>query len=111
MTRPSTESDYAERMVEIRHEEGLHMRPAMQFVDCANNFESQINVQKDKQIVDAKSIMQVTMLAATRGTILKCTARGRDARQAVEALAKILEDGIPPEEGQEKTKEKGPKQP
>ena len=98
---PATGNDYAERMVEIRHEEGLHMRPAMQFVDCANRFTSQISVQKDSQIVDGKSIMQVTMLAATCGTQLKLCARGSDAAQAVEALARILIEGPAPESAPE----------
>jgi len=78
--------------VEIRNPEGLHMRPAMQFVDCANGFHSQISIQKDSQRVDGKSIMQVTMLAATKGTKLKIIAEGEDASQAIEALATLIEN-------------------
>jgi len=69
------------------------MRPAMQFVDCANNFHSKISLQKAGQVVDGKSIMQLTMLAATKGTQLVIQARGRDAFEAVEALAQVLADG------------------
>jgi len=69
------------------------MRPAMQFVDCANNFESKISIRKAEQVVDGKSIMQLTMLAATKGTQLIIQAEGRDAHEAVEALAKVLENG------------------
>ncbi len=85
------EQPIAERTVQVRNKEGLHMRPAMQFVDCANGFESAIQVCKDQQCVDGKSIMQMTMLAATAGTRLKIVARGSDADAAVEALALILE--------------------
>jgi len=84
------EHPVAERIVEVRHKEGLHMRPAMQFVDCANGFESAIQVCKEQQCVDGKSIMQMTMLAATAGTRLKIIARGCDADDAVEALALVL---------------------
>jgi phosphocarrier protein HPr len=87
----STSNDYAERTVEIRNAEGLHMRPAMQFVDCANGFKSKIRVEKDSQVVDGKSIMQVTMLAATQGTKLKIIASGSDAQKAVDTLGEFLE--------------------
>ena len=70
------------------------MRPAMQFVDRANYYAAKISVTKDSQTVDGKSIMQVTMLAATQGTVLKIIARGPDAQPAVDALAELLENDI-----------------
>jgi phosphocarrier protein len=78
--------------VEIRNPEGLHMRPAMQFVDLANSFESDISVKHDDVSVDAKSIMQMTMLAATCGTRLKITAVGSDAARAIEALHELVDN-------------------
>jgi phosphotransferase system HPr (HPr) family protein len=86
-----TQNESVERQVEIRNKEGLHMRPAMQFVDCANGFESAISVCKDDECVDGKSIMQMTMLAAGEGTRLKLIATGRDASEAIDALAHIIE--------------------
>lgn len=85
-----TESTY-EIEIEIRNPEGLHMRPAMQFVDLANTFDSDITVSNGQTTVDAKSIMQVTMLAATCGTKLRVCARGADAHQAVQALGRLVE--------------------
>ena len=76
--------------VEIRNPEGLHMRPAMQFVDLANSFESTISVGHQDISVDAKSIMQMTMLAATCGTRLKIVAVGSDADRAIEALRDLV---------------------
>ena len=92
MMSSSTQDHDAERTVAVTHGDGLHMRPAMQFVDCANGFASRITVTKDDLRVDGKSIMQVTMLAATKGTRLTLGAVGPDAPQAVDALAKLLED-------------------
>jgi phosphocarrier protein HPr len=89
-----------ETEVEIRNPEGLHMRPAMQFVDVANGFDSDISVSNQETTVDAKSIMQMTMLAATCGTKLKIQARGTDARQAIEALQSLVDrdfSASPPE--------------
>ncbi len=93
MSVPSTGQNSAEREVIIRSAEGLHMRPAMQFVDCANGYVSEVTVSKADQTVDGKSIMQMTMLAATAGTRLVIRARGRDAEEAVAALAQVLENG------------------
>ncbi|HPD46846.1 MAG TPA: HPr family phosphocarrier protein [Anaerohalosphaeraceae bacterium] len=77
--------------VEIRNVEGLHMRPAMQFVDTASRFECDIQVANDDTLVDAKSIMQMTMLAAICGTRLRIIARGRDAAAAIAALRDLVE--------------------
>ena len=81
-----------EREVEIKNTEGLHMRPAMQFVDIANRYDSKISISNDKTTVDGKSIMQMSMLAATCGTKLKIRAEGHDAESAAEALYELVED-------------------
>lgn len=76
--------------IEILNPEGLHMRPAMQFVDLANSFDSDITVTHQDVSVDAKSIMQMTMLAATCGTRLKVIAVGSDADCATAALQNLV---------------------
>ncbi len=81
-----------ETEVEIKNAEGLHMRPAMQFVDISNRFESSITVSNGKTIVDGKSIMQMSMLAATCGTKLIIKAEGADAENAVSALQELVEN-------------------
>ena len=81
-----------ETEVEIKNAEGLHMRPAMQFVDISNRFDSKINVTNGKTTVDGKSIMQMSMLAATCGTKLKIRAEGADAESAVNALQELVEN-------------------
>ena len=81
-----------EAAVEIKNAEGLHMRPAMQFTDVANRFECDIAVSNSENSVDGKSIMQMSMLAATCGTKLKIKAEGADAPQAVNALQKLVEE-------------------
>lgn len=78
--------------VKIRNADGLHMRPAMQFVDIASQFASDITVSCNDNAVDGKSIMQMTMLAATHGTALKIKAEGADAEQAIKALRELVEE-------------------
>lgn len=91
------EEDTLEKVVyeadmEIRNAEGLHMRPAMRFVDIANRFGSDIAVSNGETKVDGKSIMQISMLAATCGTKLRVRVEGRDAREAIDALRELVEE-------------------
>jgi phosphocarrier protein HPr len=76
---------------------GLHARPAMSFVDLAGTFKSTITVSRAEpgaSPVDGKSIMQMMMLAATKGTQLEITADGPDAEQACAALKRLVETGF-----------------
>jgi phosphotransferase system HPr (HPr) family protein len=72
---------------------GLHARPAMQFVDLANQFSSEIKVFKggdEPAEADGKSVMQMIILAAVEGTPLRIEAAGEDAQQAVDKLADLF---------------------
>ena len=77
--------------VEIKNADGLHMRPAMQFVDLASQFDCEVTVSNGKTEADGKSIMQMSMLAATCGTRLKVTVEGADAEKAIEAVRELVE--------------------
>jgi len=81
-----------ETHVEIKNADGMHMRPAMQFVDIANAFDCDVTVSSGQTEVDGKSIMQMSMLAATVGTKLKIKAEGADAEQLIEALRELVEE-------------------
>jgi phosphotransferase system HPr (HPr) family protein len=83
-----------ETEIEIKNSDGLHMRPAMQFVDLANQFNCDITVSNNQDTADAKSIMQMTILAATCGTKLKVSAKGQDAQKAVQALKELVEEKL-----------------
>jgi len=90
-TGETTQKAVCEIEVEIKNAAGLHMRPAMQFVDIASQFQASISVRNSQTGVDGKSIMQMSMLAATCGTRLKIKAEGTDAKEAVEALRELVE--------------------
>jgi phosphocarrier protein len=83
-----------EREVAIVNKYGLHARPAMQFVELANKYNSKIEVSNGTLAVDAKSIMSVMRLAATKGSVLTITASGEDAEESVEALVALVEEGF-----------------
>ena len=82
----------SEADVEIKNAQGLHMRPAMQFVDIANRFKSSITVSNGETKVDGKSIMEISMLAATCGSRLKIKIEGPDAAEAMHALRDLVEE-------------------
>jgi len=86
------ENVVCETEVEIKNADGLHMRPAMQFVDIANQFDSDITVSNDETTVDGKSIMQISMLAASCETKLRIRAEGPDAQGAIDALRELVEE-------------------
>lgn len=88
------EEQVAEVEVEIKNAEGMHMRPAMLFVDIASRFDSDVEVSNENTGVEGKSIMQMSMLAATCGSKLKIKAEGPDARKCVEALRKLVEERL-----------------
>ena len=85
------------RDVTITNERGLHARPAMAFVDVANEIKSEVAVHKDATAtegpldVDGKSVMQMITLEGTQGTVLRITATGEDADAAVVKLAELFE--------------------
>lgn len=80
--------------VKIVNALGLHARPATAFVDVASMFASAISVCKDDTQVDGKSIMQLMLLAASKGSELTICASGKDATQACEALKALVESGF-----------------
>ena len=66
----------------------------MLFVEIANRHNCKIEVSKGSLVVDAKSIMSVMRLAATKGTVLTITADGEDAAPAVENLVRLIGEGF-----------------
>jgi len=81
-----------EERVEIINRLGLHARAAAKLVDCASRFSSRIQIGTSEQLVDAKSIMSVMMLAAGKGTQLHIVIDGKDEQQAFDALTQLITD-------------------
>ena len=70
---------------------GIHARPAAQFVKTASQFSCDIQVEKDDEAADGKSIMGLMMLAAGNGSVLSITAEGDGAEAALDALGSLIE--------------------
>ena len=72
---------------------GLHARPAMAFVQLANQFRATVSLRRDDsdEMIDGKSIMQMLLLAATQGTELEIECDGPDADAALAELVRLVE--------------------
>jgi len=79
------------KMVVIKNPQGLHARPASLFVNLAQRFHATIEVVKEENIVDGKSILSILTLAATMGTELTIRAEGEDAQSALDALVELID--------------------
>ncbi len=81
----------------VRNEHGLHARPAALLVNVIKQFGAKISVEnltRETAPVSAKSLMKVVALGVTQGHRLRFVAEGEDAKQAIEAIAKAVAEGL-----------------
>ncbi len=78
--------------VEILNKLGLHARASARLTQLASQFESEVWLSRNDRKVNAKSIMGVMMLAASKGVILGIETTGPDETEAMQALVNLIED-------------------
>ena len=83
-----------ERELTITNKNGMHARPAAQFVKLASQFKSEILVEKDDEQVNGKSIMGLMMLAAAKGEKIKVSVHGADQDAAMTAIEGLVHSGF-----------------
>ncbi len=69
---------------------GLHARAAAKLVNTASRFSSSIMIGIDTNMVDAKGIMSIMLLAASKGTMLDIEVTGSDEEQAMSAICALI---------------------
>lgn len=82
------------RTVRVMNKRGLHARAAARFVTLAERFGASVDVVRDGQSVSSRSIMGLMMLGAGPGAEIELRAEGWDAKEALEALAALVEFGF-----------------
>ncbi|MDE8349671.1 MAG: HPr family phosphocarrier protein [Acidocella sp.] len=82
------------RDVGIINRRGLHARAAAKLVTLAERFSAAVDVTKDGQMVSARSIMGLMMLGAAPGSTVTLSAEGFDAKEALDAIAALIEAGF-----------------
>lgn len=78
----------------IPNDDGLHARPAAKFVKLASRFACEIWVEKDDEEINGKSIMGLMMLAAAQGSVIRVSAEGADAEQALQQISALVNSGF-----------------
>jgi phosphocarrier protein len=73
----------------ILNEKGLHTRPSTELVKCASSFKSEVTLFYQDFKVNAKSLLGILMLAATRGAKIHIEAFGEDAEEAVQQILQL----------------------
>ncbi len=91
---PSSSPTLVTRTVTISNARGLHARAAAKFVTLAERYGASVDVVRDGQVVSARSIMGLMMLGAGKGSELELQGDGWDAKEAVDALAALVEAGF-----------------
>jgi phosphocarrier protein len=76
--------------IEIINKLGLHARAANKLASLAGRFSSKIELQRNNQNVDAKSIISIMLLAAAKGTTLTVTCNGEDETEAMDAIRSLV---------------------
>ncbi len=78
----------------IKNDRGLHTRPSTEIVKCAALFKSEIYLFCQRESSNAKSLLGILMMAATRGSRVRVEAEGVDAEEAIAALLKLAENNF-----------------
>ena len=89
---PPVFADGAMRELKIVNRKGLHARATAKFVQCVDRFDAEISVTRCGETVGGDSIMGILTLGAGLGSTISVAARGRQAREALDALATLVAD-------------------
>jgi phosphocarrier protein len=80
------------REIEIINKLGLHARASARLTQLASKFRCEVWLSRNDRRVNAKSIMGVMMLAASKGVVLSIETNGTDETEAMQALVNLIED-------------------
>ena len=83
-------SNQVKQKVTVQNKLGLHARASAKIVEMASKYSAEIKIKHGQKSINGKSIMNVMMLAASKGTQLEIIAEGDEAENAVEALVTLI---------------------
>lgn len=88
--------------VKVNNSHGLHMRPVAEISKLAYSFDAIVAFHKQDKIAHGHSVVEMLMLGAFYGDVIKVTAIGNDAEEALKAIAEYIEsytDDFSPKDG------------
>jgi phosphocarrier protein HPr len=75
---------------EIINQLGLHARAATKLVQLAAKFPCDVEIAREDQVANAKSVMGVLLLCGSRGTVVEVRAKGEKADECVKAIGELI---------------------
>lgn len=93
----SLPSDAIEAVFVINNEHGLHARPSAVLVNEVKKYNASVAVQnldRDSQLVSAKSLMKIVALGVMKGSRLRFVATGEEAQKAIDGIRAAIESGL-----------------
>ncbi|PJG82063.1 fused PTS fructose transporter subunit IIA/HPr protein [Caviibacterium pharyngocola] len=90
-------TDSVEGVFVIKNEHGLHARPAAVLVNEVKKYSASVAVQnldREGQLVSAKSLMKIVALGAVKGHRLRFVVSGEEAAKAIEGIKAVIEAGL-----------------
>lgn len=76
----------------VINDKGLHTRPSTELVKCATSFKAQVNLIYQNTTVNAKSLLGILTLAASRGSRIDIEAQGEDAEEAIKTIVQLAKN-------------------
>ena len=76
----------------VINEKGLHTRPSTELVKCASAFKANMTLTYQDLSVNAKSLLGILMLAASRGAKIRIEAEGEDAEKAIRSILELAQN-------------------
>lgn len=80
--------------IRLNNGHGLHLRAAARLVQLASQFHSYILVRYEEKTANAKSVLNVLAMGVHKGGELEISADGKDARSALAAIRRLIEDNF-----------------
>lgn len=81
-----------EKELIVHRADGLHARPAGEIAKTMKTFQSSVDIFYGGKKINAKSIVSLMTLVAKQGAVLQVTAEGEDAKEALAALERMLQE-------------------
>jgi phosphocarrier protein len=85
----------------VSNRQGLHLRPAAKIAQAAARFKATVELVRGAERVNGKSVMDIAVFAAEKGTTLVIEASGPDAEQAIEAIAELFANNFEEDDEEE----------
>lgn len=89
----------AARHATIVNRKGLHARASAKLAKLAAGYDAQVFVTHETETADARSIMDLLMLVAHTGCVVEIKGRGAQADEAVNAIARLIDEGFGENDG------------